>query len=86
MNVSEWVAGSSQPLWGRYTSSCCAPQAELLVWDGAGNMRRCHLSSGQQRQKKERSTETSGAGKMTHTSFLPPCIGLIIVSMTTKVF
>ncbi|XP_048836896.1 von Willebrand factor A domain-containing protein 7 isoform X1 [Brienomyrus brachyistius] len=31
-----------------YTSSCCFPQAELLVWDRAENMKRCHLSASQQ--------------------------------------
>ncbi|XP_041797276.1 von Willebrand factor A domain-containing protein 7 [Chelmon rostratus] len=68
LNVSEWVMGSSQPLWVRYTSSCCSAQAELLVWDTAGNMKRCHLTSGQQRQLSDRSTETSGAGRITLTT------------------
>ncbi|KAM7399629.1 hypothetical protein PAMP_018882 [Pampus punctatissimus] len=45
LNVSEWALSSSQPLWVRYTSSCCFAQAELLVWDAAGNMKRCHLTS-----------------------------------------
>ncbi|XP_071389668.1 von Willebrand factor A domain-containing protein 7-like [Centroberyx affinis] len=77
VNVSEWAAGSSQPLWVRYTSSCSAPQAELLVWDRAGNMRRCHLSSGQQRQQRDRSTETNGTGKITLTSFSLVLLGLL---------
>ncbi|KAJ8400418.1 hypothetical protein AAFF_G00398010 [Aldrovandia affinis] len=43
LNVSGRGAGA--PLHVRYTASCCSPQAELLAWDGAGNMRRCHLTS-----------------------------------------
>lgn len=68
LNVSEWAVGSSQPLWGRYTSSCCSAQAELLVWDTAGNMKRCRLTSGQQRQQRDRSTDTSGAGRTALTA------------------
>ncbi|XP_076591759.1 von Willebrand factor A domain-containing protein 7 isoform X1 [Chaetodon auriga] len=64
LNVSEWFLGPSQPLWVRYTSSCCSAQAELLVWDTAGNMKRCHLTSGQQRQLRDRNTETSDAGQI----------------------
>ncbi|XP_037533684.1 von Willebrand factor A domain-containing protein 7 [Nematolebias whitei] len=45
LNVSEWVLSSTQPLWVTYTSSCCSAQAEVLVWDKAGNMKRCHLTS-----------------------------------------
>lgn len=65
LNVSTLAIGSSQPLWGRYTSNCCAAQAELLVWNTAGNMKRCHLMSGQQRHKRQRdkNTDTSGAGQ-----------------------
>lgn len=62
-NVSAWPLGSSQPLWGRYTSSCCSSQAEVLVWNTAGNMKRCHLTSGQQRQQREQIAETSGGGR-----------------------
>lgn len=58
LNVSEWLQGPSQPLWVGYTSSCCSAQAELLLWDAVGNMKRCRLTSGQQR-----STETSGTGQ-----------------------
>ncbi|XP_060929226.1 von Willebrand factor A domain-containing protein 7 [Limanda limanda] len=65
LNVSEWVQGSSQPLWAMYTSSCCSAQAELLVWDTAGNMKRCNLMPDQQRQQRDRSTETSGTGRIT---------------------
>ncbi|XP_019748225.1 von Willebrand factor A domain-containing protein 7-like [Hippocampus comes] len=53
LNVSRWELGSSEPLWVNYTSSCCSVQAELLVWDTAGNMKRCHLASSQQRQLSE---------------------------------
>lgn len=67
LNVSEWVLGSSQPLWVRYTSSCCSAQAELLVWDTAGNMKRCHLMSVQQRHPRDRNTAAGGAGRITFT-------------------
>ncbi|XP_067450315.1 von Willebrand factor A domain-containing protein 7 [Thunnus thynnus] len=77
LNVSEWVLDSSQPLWVRYTSSCCFAQAELLVWDTAGNMKRCHLTSGEQRQQRDGSTETSGAGQITLTGFFFIMLGLL---------
>ncbi|KAK7906764.1 hypothetical protein WMY93_015376 [Mugilogobius chulae] len=69
LNVSEWAsAGPSQPLWVRYTSPCCSPQAELLLWDGAGNMKRCRVRTGQQ-QRTQRDVEFSEA-KRTDTSFV----------------
>nr|XP_057936998.1 von Willebrand factor A domain-containing protein 7 [Doryrhamphus excisus] len=68
-NVSEWVVGSSQPLWVSYISSCCSAQAELLVWDAAGNMKRCHLASGQQKQLSDTRTEHSGSGPVTLSGF-----------------
>lgn len=74
LNVSEWAGGLSQPLWVRYTSSCCSPQAELLVWDGAGNTRRCHLTSRQQRGLRERSGVANGTGE---TPFIS-CILLLL--------
>ncbi|KAM9358829.1 von Willebrand factor A domain-containing protein 7 [Symphorus nematophorus] len=80
-NVSEWVLGSSQLLWARYTSSCCSAQAELLVWDTAGNMKRCHLTSGQQRHLRERGTETSGAGQITLTGVFFLLLGLLWSSL-----
>lgn len=40
--------GGGSPVCVRYTASCCAHQAELIAWDGAGNFRRCHLTSSQQ--------------------------------------
>lgn len=46
LDVPAGVRG--QPLTVSYTSSCCFPQAELLVWDRARNMKRCHLSASQQ--------------------------------------
>lgn len=67
LNISEWALGSSQLLWGRYTSSCCSPQAELLVWDTAGNMKRCLLTSGQQRQQRDRNTDVSSACRIAVT-------------------
>ncbi|XP_068568500.1 von Willebrand factor A domain-containing protein 7 [Cebidichthys violaceus] len=77
LNVSEWSPGSSQPLWVKYTSSCCSAQAELLVWDTAGNMKRCHLTSGQLRRLRDRSTETSGAGRITPTPVFSLLLGLL---------
>ncbi|XP_027136156.1 von Willebrand factor A domain-containing protein 7 [Larimichthys crocea] len=76
LNVSEWVLDTSQPLWVRYASSCCSAQAELLVWDKAGNMKRCQLTSGKQRQLQDRSTETSDVGriKLTDVFFLVLCL------------
>ncbi|XP_061576207.1 von Willebrand factor A domain-containing protein 7 isoform X2 [Cololabis saira] len=70
LNVSELVLGSSEPLWGMYTSSCCSTQAEILVWDAAGNMRRCHLTSGQQKKPRDRSSATSGAPQPALTSVI----------------
>ncbi|XP_062860432.1 von Willebrand factor A domain-containing protein 7 [Trichomycterus rosablanca] len=54
LNISEWARGRTVML--RYTSDCCVPQAELLVWDKAGNKRRCHLTASQQRALRERSS------------------------------
>lgn len=68
-NVSAWAMGSSQPLWVRYSSSCCSSQAELLVWNTAGNMKRCYLSSSQQRQQGDHNAESSGAGLTEYVSF-----------------
>lgn len=68
VNVSEWAGESSQPMWVRYEAGCCAPHAELLVWDGAGNLRRCHLTSGQQGELAVRHSETNGGGKTTRSS------------------
>lgn len=70
LNVSEWALGSSQPLWVMYTSSCCSPQAEMLVWDTAGNMKRCYLKPGSERQLKDKGTETSAARQEVLTSIL----------------
>ncbi|XP_061734669.1 von Willebrand factor A domain-containing protein 7 [Nerophis ophidion] len=69
LNVSKWAVGSSQPLWVRYTSSCCSAQAELLVWDAVGNMKRCHLASGQQRELSDTRTESSASRSVTPTGF-----------------
>ncbi|XP_076000648.1 von Willebrand factor A domain-containing protein 7 [Genypterus blacodes] len=77
VNVTEWVQGSSQPLWVRYTSSCCSPQAELLVWDGAGNMKRCPLSSGQQGQRGDRITESNDTGRILPTGIILLLLGLL---------
>lgn len=68
-NVSVWALGSSQPLWVKYSSSCCSSQAELLVWNMAGNMKRCYLSSGQQRQQRDQNAEPSGAAPSENVLF-----------------
>lgn len=78
LNISEWALGSSELLWGRYTSSCCSSQAELLVWDTAGNMRRCLLTSGQQRQQRDRNTDASSASRIAVTAGMFHCmLGLL---------
>ncbi|XP_017297416.1 von Willebrand factor A domain-containing protein 7 [Kryptolebias marmoratus] len=67
LNVSEWAMSSTQPLWVMYTSSCCSAQAEVLVWDKAGNMKRCHLTSVHLRKQKDAGMETSGTGQLKFT-------------------
>ncbi|XP_018603910.2 von Willebrand factor A domain-containing protein 7 [Scleropages formosus] len=54
LNISAWA--SVAPLRVRYKSSCCFPQAVLLIWDGAGNLMRCRLSSSQEGSSKESSS------------------------------
>ncbi|CAI5693976.1 unnamed protein product [Oreochromis niloticus] len=76
-NISEWLLDVSQPLFVRYTSSCCSTQAEMLVWDKAGNMKRCHLTPGQKRQLQNKSTETSGTGQKMPTGFFFLLLGLL---------
>ncbi|KAM8903729.1 von Willebrand factor A domain-containing protein 7 isoform 1-T2 [Spinachia spinachia] len=63
LNVSQWTPGSSRALRGTYSSSCCSARAQLLVWDAAGNMRRCQLASGRRRQLGDGSAGASGAGR-----------------------
>ncbi|XP_030599361.1 von Willebrand factor A domain-containing protein 7 [Archocentrus centrarchus] len=75
LNVSEWVLDSSRSLWVRYTSSCCSAQAEMLVWDKAGNMKRCHLTPGQKRQLRNSSTEN---GQKTPTGCFFLLLGLLL--------
>ncbi|XP_012738317.2 von Willebrand factor A domain-containing protein 7 isoform X1 [Fundulus heteroclitus] len=77
LNVSGWAPGSSHPLWVTYTSSCCSAQAELLVWDRAGNMKRCILTSGQQRVQSDTATESSGSGRATLTGVIFLLVGLL---------
>ncbi|KAL2096210.1 hypothetical protein ACEWY4_008358 [Coilia grayii] len=48
LNVTSWVGG--RPVRLGYVSACCAPTAELVVWDRAGNSRRCHLVSSRQQR------------------------------------
>jgi len=77
LNISEWARGLLQPLWVRYTSSCCSTKAEMLVWDTAGNMKRCHLTSVLQRKLTDRSTEISGTGQTKVTGFIFLLLGLL---------
>ncbi|XP_053728230.1 von Willebrand factor A domain-containing protein 7 [Synchiropus splendidus] len=65
LNLSQWA--SSQPLWLTYTSSCCSRRAELLVWDSAGNMKRCHLTS---EQLSDRGTDANRARPVSTTRAL----------------
>lgn len=75
-NVSGWTLDSSQPLWVKYTSSCCSTQAEILVWDTAGNMKRCHLTSAHQRQLSDMSTDSNRAEPNTQAFLLLPLLFL----------
>lgn len=57
INISEGSEGKSIMMY--YSSGCCAPQAELVLWDRAGNMRRCHLIASQQRALREKNKARS---------------------------
>lgn len=57
VNISEWTKG--KPVMMRYSSGCCAPQAEIILLDRAGNMRRCHLIASQQRALRENNSAHS---------------------------
>lgn len=57
VNISEWTKG--KPVMMSYSSDCCAPQAEIILWDRAGNMRRCHLIASQQRALQENNSAHS---------------------------
>ncbi|KAA0714551.1 von Willebrand factor A domain-containing protein 7 [Triplophysa tibetana] len=48
-----------KPIMMFYSSECCAPQAELVLLDRAGNMRRCHLIASQQRALREKNNACS---------------------------
>ncbi|MCJ8733135.1 hypothetical protein PDJAM_G00219630 [Pangasius djambal] len=61
VNISKWARRKHIML--HYTSDCCVSQAELLVWDGAGNMRNCSLTASQQRALREKNS----ANGITHT-------------------
>lgn len=62
LNISEW--GRRKHIMLHYTSDCCVPEAELLMWDGAGNMRNCSLTASQQRALREKNSAANG---ITHT-------------------
>ncbi|XP_072550642.1 von Willebrand factor A domain-containing protein 7 [Salminus brasiliensis] len=76
LNVSMWARGRHITL--HYTSGCCDPQADLLVWDRAGNMRRCHLIASQQRalREKEKNSAASGPAGWVLTLALTGLLGL----------
>ncbi|XP_048024996.1 von Willebrand factor A domain-containing protein 7 [Megalobrama amblycephala] len=57
VNISEWTKG--KPVMMHYSSGCCAPQAEIILLDRAGNMRRCHLIASQQRALRENNSAHS---------------------------
>lgn len=58
LNISEW--GRRKHIMLHYTSDCCVPEAELLMWDGAGNMRNCSLTASQQRALGEKNSAANG--------------------------
>lgn len=62
LNISEWAR--RKHIMVHYTSDCCVPQAELLVWDRADNMRTCSLTASQQRALREKNSAANG---FTHT-------------------
>ncbi len=43
VNISEWTKG--KPIMMHYSSGCCAPHAEIVLWDRVGNMRRLSSQS-----------------------------------------
>ncbi|XP_051580418.1 von Willebrand factor A domain-containing protein 7-like [Myxocyprinus asiaticus] len=58
LNISEWTKG--KPVMMYYSSGCCAPQAELVLRDRAGNLRRCHIIASQQRALRDNNSAHSG--------------------------
>lgn len=58
VNISEWTKG--KPVMMHYSSGCCAPHAEIVLWDRARNMRRCHLKASQERALREKNSGHSG--------------------------
>lgn len=58
LNISEWAR--TKHIMLHYTSDCCVLQAELRVWDGAGNMRNCSLTGNQQRALREKNRAANG--------------------------
>lgn len=58
MNISE--SARKKHIMLHYSSDCCVPQAQLFVWDGAGNMRNCSLTVSQQRALREKNSAANG--------------------------
>ncbi|TSK38357.1 von Willebrand factor A domain-containing protein 7 [Bagarius yarrelli] len=59
-----------------YTSDCCFPQAELHVWDGAGNMRNCSLTVRHHRALREKNCAANGISDMLLILALWTSVGL----------
>ncbi|XP_076138630.1 von Willebrand factor A domain-containing protein 7 [Alosa pseudoharengus] len=74
LSVTSWAGG--RPVRLGYVSACCAPTAELVVWDRAGNSRRCHLAA---RQQSASPVETNRASRQPGH----PCqgLGLFLISL-----
>lgn len=77
MNISEWARRKDIML--HYTSNCCVLQAELLVWDGAGNMRNCSLTANQQRALREKNSAAKGISHSLLTPVLWTLLGLYTI-------
>ncbi|XP_016132174.1 von Willebrand factor A domain-containing protein 7 [Sinocyclocheilus grahami] len=58
VNISEWTKG--KPIMMRYSSGCCAPHAEIVLWDRVGNMRHCYLKASQERALREKNRAHRG--------------------------
>ncbi|XP_067275622.1 von Willebrand factor A domain-containing protein 7 [Pseudorasbora parva] len=78
VNISEGSKG--KPLMMHYSSGCCAPQAELVLWDRAGNMRSCPLIASQQRALQEKNGAHSGEFTSLLVLMLSGHLALIIIT------
>ncbi|XP_062408716.1 von Willebrand factor A domain-containing protein 7 [Sardina pilchardus] len=76
LSVTSWVGG--RPVRLGYVSTCCAPTAELVVWDRAGNSRSCHLAA---RQQSASPVETNRAARQTGHPNQGLGLGLLLISL-----